>query len=330
VTRADDVDAGASDDAGVAQSGGNGYRYKVSNVDNEAIAWASAPAAKLNCGTTQIDTSGAVSFKNWCGTQPKPVLQAQGGSEALVVIPLSGLTLAEGNNLVLTGSRPVVLLVQGDAAISGSIDVSAHGEVPGPGGDLTCGASTGGDGLGREDREGGGGGGGGFGTAGGQGGDDRSNKSEPGIAGRARGTIDLIPLIGGCAGGHGGGCASVPGAGGGALQLSVGGSLRVSGSIRADGGLGANACSNDGGGAGGGSGGSVLLEAQSIDVTGARIRAAGGGGGAGQRNARPGTGALTPQTNGSAGEQGNGSGAGGGGGGYGRVRVHALGTCTGC
>jgi hypothetical protein len=74
----------------------------------------------------------------------------------------------------------------------------------------------------------------------------------------------------------------------------------------------------------------VLLEAQSIDVTGATIRAAGGGGGAGQRNARPGTGALTPQTNGSAGEQGNGSGAGGGGGGYGRVRVHALGTCTGC
>lgn len=322
-------DAGAAADAG-ADAGGVAFSFAASNVDPASVDLASAPAAVLDCGLTRVDTSDPVRLDNWCGTKPTPLTRAQVGGPELLVLALDKLSVAAGSSLVVTGSRPLVLLLRGDADIRGAIDVSANASIPGPGGDLACGASTGGDGVGEERDSGGGGGGGGFGTAGGGGGDDRGDDSSPGAAGLARAGAELVPLFAGCAGGHGGGCAGEPGAGGGALQITAGGALVVHGTLRADGGDGAEGCADDAGGTGGGSGGAFLLEANTIDLTGATLSATGGDGGPGQRRADPGLGAQTPKEQGGAGEEGNSSGGGGGGGGYGKLKFHAATTCTGC
>jgi hypothetical protein len=306
------------------------FSFLASNVDSTAVDLGAAPAATLNCGVTQIDTSGGVTFSNWCGTQPTPLTRAQSGGPELVVIPLSQLTLAVGNTLLITGSRPVAFLVQGAVKISGTIDASAKDGTPGPGGDFECGTSAGGDGAGKTRLNGGGAGGGGFGSAGGAGGDDRGSSSSPGVAGLARGSAALTPLFGGCGGGHGGGCAGVPGAGAGALQISAGAALVVDGVVQVNGGNGAPGCADDSGGTGGGSGGAVLLEADSVDVSAATINAAGGAGGAGQRRGEPGAGATSAASAGGAGQAGGGSGAGAGGGGFGRIQLRAEKTCTGC
>lgn len=309
------------------------FSYATSNVDAAKANFGAAPDAKLDCGVTEIDTSGSVTFTNWCGPQPTAAIELQAGGSELAVVTLRSLAIASDHRLVVTGSRPLVLLVQGEATIAGALDASAQEKRPGPGGDLDCAASRGGDGQGRERRNGGGGGGGGFGTPGGGGGDDDGNRSEAGAAGVVRGNAELVPLVGGCGGGIGGGCEAAPGAGGGAVQLSVGGALKVTGEVLANGSAGSDACANDGGGAGGGSGGSILLEAKALDVSGATIEALGGSGGRAHEDGRddvPAPGALDAMSTGGEGRRGDGSGAGGGGGGFGRVRLRAETTCTEC
>jgi hypothetical protein len=324
------TDTGAADSA-AADTGIAGLSFTPSNLNIALLGGAAAPGAILNCGVTEVDTSEPVRFTNWCGAQPTPVVSTQSGGPDLVVLPLEQLLIDAGNTLRVTGSRPLVLFVKGTVTIAGNLDVGASAGIPGPGGDQLCAASAGGDGLGDRNRNGAGGGGGGFGTQGGQGGDDSGSESVPGAAGQVRGTSSLVPLLAGCGGGRGGGsCAGTPGAGGGALQITAGGALVVRGVLRADGGDGAEGCSNDAGGTGAGSGGGLLLEADSIDVTGATITAKGGTGGEGQSGRDPGEGASSAAEVGGEGDEGSGSGGGGGGGGFGRISLRAQGQCSGC
>ena len=302
-----------------ANTTGNCFPFATSNLDPKVLEFTNAPATRLNCGATTLDTSPSPArFTNWCGTAPRPVVRKLNNGPEVVVIPLRGLEIDANATLRLIGSRPVVFAVRGDVTVSGVIDASASGATPGAGGNWSCGSSQGGAGQGRSGADGGGGGGGGFGTAGGPGGDDIGDGA-PGAAGAFRGTGNLAPLLGGCGGGAAGGCAGVPGAGGGAVQITASGKLAVSGAIRANGANGADACDDDAGGQGGGSGGAILLESPGTTRTGA-LTANGGNGGAGDRG-NPGQGATASNANGREGSNGGGNGGGGGGGGYGRIVV---------
>jgi hypothetical protein len=286
----------------------------------------------LDCGVSTFD-SGTLAFGNWCGqNQPSPLVRTQTGGPDVVVVPVRNLTLAAGSTIKLTGTRPVIFAVFGNATIAGIIDAGASGTTPGAGGNVSCGTSQGGSGSGDTARFGGasGGGGGGLGTAGGKGGkaDTDGSSSNGGIAGVARGSAAQSPLVAGCAGGLAGDCGTAGGAGGGGVQLSVAGALKVSGTVRSDGGAGATPCgaSDEGGGTGGGSGGAILLESASLDLTGSTLHANGGTGGkngsyAGVFNCGGEAGGNGSTSASNAGANGGDcqGGSPGGGGGYGRV-----------
>jgi hypothetical protein len=85
----------------------------------------------LDCGVSTFD-SATLAFGNWCGqNQPSPVVQTQTGGPDVVVVPVRNLTLAGGSTIKLTGSRPVIFAVYGNATIAGTIDAGATGSTPG-------------------------------------------------------------------------------------------------------------------------------------------------------------------------------------------------------
>lgn len=266
------------------------FIYTPSNIDVTAPALRAAVTPKLTIGCVAVlDTSTVTGTTALplCTGMVKPLLVTQaGGAPELVVISVLGLDVAAGSSLTVTGTRPVVFVVFGDATVSGTIDVSAVGTVVGAGGDVSCTATTiGANGADNTAGTSAGGGGGGFGSAGGNGG-----KSNGGGSSAAGGMVvpgsKLVPLRGGCAGGHGGtgasGAGGSGGAGGGAVQISATGTLTVTGTgtIAAAGGGGRTALVNNAGGGAGGSGGAVLLEAATIDVAAGAWLSANGGGGA--------------------------------------------------
>lgn len=315
--------------------------FAPANFDAGAIAWSAQPSATLDCGTTTVDTTDpdgsgplVATITGWCGTAPAPVAQDQSGGAQLVILPLRGLMLGSGNTLRLIGSRPVVIAVDGDVTVAGTIDANASGTTPGAGGNASCGSSAGGNGSGDTARFSGasGGGGGGCGTAGGRGGiaDTDGSDVNGGSAGTARGNPELMPLLGGCSGGRAGGCSTNGGAGGGALQITASGSIAIAGTLRANGAAGATPCgqNDEGGGTGGGSGGALLLEATNVDTAGATLQTNGAAGGkngnyAGIYNcggANGGGGSTSASNAGGNGTNCQG-GSPGGGGGYGRQRT---------
>jgi hypothetical protein len=315
--------------------------FAPNNFDPTPIDWSAQPSSTLDCGATTVNTTdpdGAgprvATLTNWCGTDPVPVAQNQSGGPQVVVIPLRGLSLTSGNTLRVLGARPLILAVDGSATIAGVINGNASGTTAGAGGNWSCGSSQGSNGTGSTDRFDGatGGGGGGFGTAGGRSGvADTDGSDIPGAnGGAARGSTTLTPLYGGCAGGQAGDCGTAGAAGGGALQLSVSGTLTITGSVRVNGGNGATPCgaSDEGGGSGGGSGGAILLEASTLTTSGATIQASGGNGGAnGTYDGIYSCGGTSGGSGSSSASNagGNGSscqaGSPGGGGGYGRIRT---------
>jgi hypothetical protein len=324
--------SGASGSAGA--TGIVDFAYTPSNFDPAAHrATVSANSSvSLNCGASTFDST-TLAFGNWCGTfQPTPVTHPQSGGPEIVVLPVANFTVASGATLRLTGARPVVFAVFGNASIAGTIDASANGVTPGAGGNQSCGTSQGADGTGETTRLRGasGGGGGGFATAGGKSGEANTDgRSEaPANGGVTRGNETLTPLFGGCAGGRAGGCTTVGGAGGGAIQVSAAGALNATGSLRASGAPGATPCGADdeGGGTGGGSGGAILLEGSALTTTGATLQVNGGDGGSNGSYAgifdcgetAGGVGATSAVTTGGDGIECEG-GSPGGGGGYGRV-----------
>ncbi len=282
-------------DGGTCQSDGGCARaatfpYGPSNFDAGLFVGLDA-GVSLNCNAA-IDTS-AVAVRNWCGPVPRlqVINQPGGGGEALLAAA-SSFNLNAANNLRVTGTRPLIFAVYGDATVSGSILVSnVDGGVPPGGSDnepnvaAFCSAGAGAS-VGDGSQTNGGGGGGSFGTAGT---DGATGSAGSGNSGGAAGTADatnaLAPLRGGCPGGNGGSLPFNGAWGGGAFQLSAAGLLTVNGRIAVPGGSGGRgdrAAKTVCGGGGGGSGGAILLEAVSVQFgASALLTAQGGGGGEG-------------------------------------------------
>ena len=255
-----------------------------------------------------IAISGTATFDTDTGAITGAVVRAAGQGVVadvgyhqvgtLGVFVLHALDVQSAGALRFQGSRAVVLLVGTDATIDGTIDGSAgcYGADPtcaGPGGGTGASGATAATGCGAGGAGGtdpsendGGGGGGGGGTPGASGG-----AAGAGVVGGAGGgaclAADLQPLVGGGGGGAGGpGSSTSPaqgGGGGGGLQLTALGAITVGGTITmagAGGPGGPTASVNAGAGGGGGGGGGILLEANSVTVTGT-LAANGGGGGSG-------------------------------------------------
>jgi hypothetical protein len=197
------------------------------------------------------------------------VAQTQGPD--LCVVRYRNITLGSSGTLGFSGTRPVALTAQGNVLIQGVVYTGAGPD-----------SITGGVGL----AFGGGGGGGGI-TSGGNGGSgsDAGTVNNGGLGGTAGGTRALRPLQGGRSGGAGGGNDPTPGGtGGGALALVACGSLIVTAQIDAGGrgGSGGIAETNFGAANGGGSGGGgLLLEGDSVTVSGGLSANGGSGGGGG-------------------------------------------------
>ncbi len=338
------------------------FKRPPSNLSNSVLAlpypgagkvWHIQKTADLDdtptvCNIT-LSTSGTsyslISPDPDCAVSGEPnfLVQQQSDGSELAVFISSGLQIDSNVRLVFVGTRPAVVVVLGNASIGGRIRVgpSAYGS-PAGSTPAIC-EATASDGA----ASGQGGAGGSFSATGGAGGNG-------GPAGQpAEVNTALTPLRAGCRGGHGGGHANSGGVGGGAIQISVAGTLQVSGSIAAYGGGGQGGIASANGGGGGGSGGAVLIEANSFLVqSGASITVNGGGGGQGGKDSNvgddgndarphddfPAFGGAFPSSGGFGGSGGtnlpptsgttSSSGAGGGGGGSsGRIRINTP-MCT--
>jgi hypothetical protein len=330
----------------------------------------------LNAGTYTLDTdTGMLSG----GSNPHvlagaKIAQQQAGPMVRVV-NLASLMVNEGAELDISGSVGVIFVVHGSAGIGGIVDAGAHlfgtpgTSVPGPGGsDATvCNGTkigTGGNGTAAADSAAGGGGAGGgaFGETGGNGTDgNNGGHGVHGVGGVKLGTADLVPLIGGCAGGTGGDDSSAAlasggrkGDGGGAIEITALEAVSVTGSLLANGLGGGGAGPERAGGGGAGSGGGILLDGAGVTLTGtAKLCANGGGGGEGGlvtvagvtgdngacSETAPATGGRSAIQGGDGGDGGyggmpkgtnalaamGGAGGGGGGGSVGRVHIRSRG-----
>lgn len=244
------------------------------------------------------------------------------GSEVAVLV-YGRVTI--GGALRIVGPVPLVLIARDEITIGGSIDVSAMGGTPGPGGRAgatSVGAMASGPGNGRGGQhegtyeDGGGGGGGQCGT-GGRGGDGGGGRGGDG-GGRTDAAGDPETLRGGGGGGAGNGDFGVGGSGGGAVQLSTRGTITIGGQVLARGSNGdeGRGGGNWGSGGGGGAGGWILLEAPSVMVVGT-LDASGGSGGRGYEGGGGGAGGTTSSDGAAGGGDSGGIGPNGGGGGGG-------------
>lgn len=234
----------------------------------------------IDCAAV-LDTSGATPTLLGCGDAGfASAIIVQGGISA-VLIETVRMVVTDGGSLRITGSRPAIFAVYGDAVLGGQVDVSAAAARSGPGANLSCSAAGNGAADTTNSNGGSGAGGAGFAAAGGKGGDAAG--AVGGAGGLSSGSSTLSPLRGGCPGGRG--SALVPpeaagGGGGGALQISAAGVLRINGRLHANGGGGQGALGNgnrgDGAG-GGGSGGGILLEAGTLTLTASSVLTASGG-----------------------------------------------------
>ncbi len=306
-------DGGPGDDGGPQDAGpdaapdamvcpGDQLGFTISNVEPCVVPVAST-ALNFNLpGSYLVNTlSGAVAPPIGASfLLPGSVLVQQTGSTEMVrVVSVSSFAVTAGTKVRVIGGPPLVIVSRGDVLIAGTIDASANEAEPAtplPGGSLersACGDRDGADGLDSTDSQGGGGGGGGgaYRGDGGDGGDGAGmNRGAKGAKGAKPSRLDLVPLRGGCPGGNGGAgnvaSASDPaiggeaGVGGGAIQISAGNVLTVSGGISVSGGGGGGGTVHTGGG-GGGSGGGILLEARVEVRTPGILVSAGGGGSSG-------------------------------------------------
>lgn len=214
--------------------------------------------------TAMITVRGTTLTMNGSHAIASLVLERSAGNQAAVLTHSPGYTWVVAptvhNGLRLTVDGDVVVQGASGNLVQSRIDVSSGGH---PGG---TGPTPGQSGVERE------GGGGGHGGAGGRGGNGAMQ------GGGSHGDR-YLPVQFGSGGGNAtatSGSAPTPGTGGrggGALQLSVGGTLQVDGQILANGGNGALPWYR----AGGGAGGSVLISCDTLAGSGT-IRANGGAG----------------------------------------------------
>jgi len=202
-----------------------------------AAAWAitSAPAQTFSSGSTGAD--GALDLT--AGDRTVQLPDSGILNYTTVNIP-AGRILTFGLNLRNT---PVVMLAQGAVLISGTINVSASGRTPGPGG------FYGGDVAPNP----------GFGPGGGV------CCAAPARDGQWVGPLSLVPNIGG-SGGAGGSIACPGSGGGGAITIASSIGVNVSGAIQAYG-SGEGYC-NSVPDSGAGANGAIRLVSNSINVSG--------------------------------------------------------------
>lgn len=342
------------------------FTYVPSNFDPGVVSATAdeRPDVALTCPLPQF-SSKTLEFTAWCGAKPlvSEIKQADGSDAVLLV--MNTFSLDNASTLQLSGDRPIILAVFGDAQVFGMIDLTAFGEEAGPGALASCGTADGSTGPSSSSTAiaAGGGSGGGFGSVGARSGAGGSSTAHV-DGGTVDGNESLSPLRGGCPGGRGGsgdGLGGAGGGGGGAIQISAAGSLQLIGKILAGGGGGRPGSAARDGGGGGGSGGAILLEGASVAIDSAAIIAANGGGGAGGQpsdladpistaglDALIGTSAATGgEGSNSGGNGGTGAwskggagggedgmavfqsagGGGGGGGGAGRIRINGASDC---
>lgn len=212
-----------------------------------------------------FDLSQAVTA-NWDAPSPNPGKGVYDPNLWAVVYKFSSMNVVTNNSIRFTphpSGAPVVFLVQGNATLTGSWQLSGANHagtalsLPAPGG------FRGGAGLSILAGSAGFGPGGGNYTPGAKGGAGSHSTLGTGLAGALYGNPRCIPLIGGSGGsGHGnrgtGGCS-----GGGAILIACGGTLAInSGGIYCNGGTGNY---DD---QAGGSGGSIRLISQTLTCAG--------------------------------------------------------------
>ena len=240
----------------------------------------------LDKGTGKWTVTGTVKLDTTTGTFTPPQLTSAVGVHLAVnlrVLSVASMEVAAKGVLKVTGNLPLLIVARDSITITGDLDASADGIVPGPGG--AAGGSSGKDGSGcgggpkADSVSGLGGAGGSHGGLGGMGGTAKPKA--------ACGQTCAVPLVGGSGGGDGDGHDGRGGAGGGGLQLTAGRAINIAGFINAGGGGGNRGKRADiavdiitGSGGGGGSGGGIILEAPVIKVDGV-VAANGGGGGGG-------------------------------------------------
>jgi hypothetical protein len=240
----------------------------------------------------------------------------------LSVFAVGSLTVPMGKTVRVTGNVPLVIAAGRGITITGTLDGSAHGVVPGAGG-FTGGNGSAPGAVGKHNGMMGalcdsGGSGAAYGGKGGNSGSASGCAGANGVMAAGVGgpnTVGdnvLTALVGGSGGGAGspGGCDTtqfpnaVGGAGGGAIQLSSALSITVTGAINTAGGGGQGGCKDtgqidSGSGGGGGSGGAILLEAPTLTISGT-LAANGGAGGGGAYLTAGGAGGDGPTSGGAA------------------------------
>ena len=249
--------------------------------------------------------------------------------------------------ITILGGSKVAIVVDGPLVVSSVIDDRGPcGAVISPGGfnGGAVNASGGGQGAGMAGPGGAfGGGGAGYGGLGAFGGTSGGG-GNGGAGGTMYGDPQISMLVGGSGGAGGGAQGALGGHGGGAIQLVSNGILTISpgAGINAGGCGGHTGTSGNVGGAGGGAGGAIVLEAMTVNLSGALAGNGGGGAGGGNGAGPGGDGGLdrnlvaggVSSAGGAGGAggaaqsrdgfPGNGGGldGGGGGGGVGRIRVN--------
>lgn len=241
------------------------------------------PSGILNYTTVNIPTGVTVTFKKNATNTPVAML-ASGN------VIIAGVINLNGTDGTATGAAGDGVL--GDDGIPGVGGPGGYDGGRGGAGTLTAAAiGAGGVGLGPGGGKvtgvngvsipwgtsfsGSGGGFGAIGTAGGYSGYGAAG-------GAAYGSSQLLPLIGGSGGGGGTGNlynGGGGGGGGGAILIASSGTVSITGSINANGGVGGAVAGSGGSGSGGGgSGGAIRIVASTISGNGA-LNAAGQGGG---------------------------------------------------
>jgi hypothetical protein len=200
-----------------------------------------------------------------------PVFQAPAptGGVPINVVVAKSLTLG---NITVVGAQAVAFLAIEAVSVTGTVTVGTTAFAP-----TGCtGGGGGANALGNQPYVTGGGGGG-NGTPGAPGGSVTGTAAgtvSGGAGGASGGSQTLVPLVGGCEGGHSPAAIGGGGHGGGAIQLMSRTSISITGAIVVDGG-------SSQGSSGGGAGGGILVEAPTVAIAdGAMLLARGAGGAA--------------------------------------------------
>lgn len=248
-----------------------------SNIDFADVDIDALGDLVINDINVEANTESKSSGSEFAKVQFKLVKQRDGSR--IGVYFARNVEVLRGASLVLRGRNAGAVVALETMAIYGMIDASPRASNgPSPGGfqnDRSDNPDAGGPGGGMASGNMNASGGGSYGGVGGHG---AALPGRPVAApGKCYGTMELVPLVGGSAGG------SLGGSGGGALQLVAGTTIVVESYGKVNSGGGGGQTGGAAGwqhGHGGGSGGAILLEAPQVIVSGV-LAANGGGAGAG-------------------------------------------------